>query len=142
MNLVLLGIALLVLVIIWYVTKFRTNLSPMPYVKGAWPLIGNAYQLDRQRPDRSFIQWARELGPVYSVRILHKTWVVVSGYDELQEMLVTKVTTSHIALQPLPQLLLVRMRQCTLYFTMVIVPTSFRDLISEGETDSASNKPC
>lgn len=102
MNLVLLGIAFLLLVIIWYVTKFRTNLSPMPYVKGAWPLIGNAYQLDRQRPDRSFIQWARELGPVYSVRILHKTWVVVSGYDELQEMLVTKVTTPHIVLASSP----------------------------------------
>lgn len=69
-------------------TKYRSNLQ-LPSVKGL-PLIGSIFQLDKQRPDRSFIHWARQLGPVYTVRILHKTWVVVSGYDELQEMLVTK----------------------------------------------------
>ena len=61
----------------------------IPTVPG-WPIVGNLFQLDRKRPYLSFIEWSRKLGPVYEFQILGQTGVVVSGYDELMEMLVTK----------------------------------------------------
>lgn len=83
-----------VVVVVWWLFKPKSTgqqqlASDLPAVRG-WPLLGSILQLDPRRPDRTLVQWSKQLGPVYTVRILHKTWVVVSGYDELHEMLVTK----------------------------------------------------
>ena len=61
----------------------------MPKVAG-WPLIGCVFRINHQRMDLSFVTWARELGPVYALTLLNETFVVVSGYDEIMEMLVKK----------------------------------------------------
>ena len=78
----------LVLVAIYAWSKSRVTLQ-VPEVK-KWPIVGNAFQIHPQRPELSFLQWAKKLGPIYSVQIFSQTWVIVNGYDEVYEMLVTK----------------------------------------------------
>ena len=80
-----------ILLITYFLKKILAKDSKlhMPSVSG-WPLVGSLFQLDKERPDITLIDWSRKLGPVYAVRLLHETWVVVSGYDELIEMFVTK----------------------------------------------------
>ena len=68
---------------------FRNDKLQIPTVPG-WPIIGSLFQLDRKFPYLTMIEWSRKLGPVYVLKILHEDWIVVSGYDELVEMLVTK----------------------------------------------------
>ena len=63
----------------------------MPIAPG-WPIVGSIFHVNRQRPDLSFIAWGRQLGPVYTVNMLNESFVVVSGYDEIIEVLVSKGT--------------------------------------------------
>ena len=84
-------VATIVLIIAVFVLKrlSHSQLS-VPSVSGSWPIVGNILQFDRQRPDKTLLEWSRQLGPIYKVQILHETWVIVCGYDEMHEMLVTK----------------------------------------------------
>ena len=70
-------------------TKFASKKLLLPTCPG-YPIIGSITYLDKNRPDETFLKWGEELGPVYAVKLLHETIVVVSGYDELHEMLITK----------------------------------------------------
>ena len=54
-----------------------------------WPLVGNLLQLDKNYPHFTLEKWAKQYGPVFSVKMCTATWVIVSGYEELQEMLVS-----------------------------------------------------
>ena len=61
----------------------------LPYPKGV-PFFGNLFQL---QPHRSFLrldEWAKELGSVYALRIVAKDLVVVSDYEHIREVLITK----------------------------------------------------
>ena len=79
-----------IIAILTYVyTKFSSKKLLLPTCPG-YPIIGSVTHLDKNRPDKTFIKWGEELGPVYAVKLLHKTIIVVSGYDELHEMLITK----------------------------------------------------
>lgn len=92
MDAVLLVLVVVVVFLAWLVVQYRSSApaNGPPAVKG-WPLVGSLFQLDMVRTDKGFARWAKELGPVYSVKLLNKTTVVVSGYDALQEMLISKV---------------------------------------------------
>lgn len=62
----------------------------MPRVKESYPIFGSAPYLDRERYDFTLLNWAEKLGPMYRVNIFHRTWVVITNYEEMNEMLVTK----------------------------------------------------
>ena len=79
-------VVILAAIFLW--NKTKTNLQ-MPGIKG-WPIVGSIFQIDRMRPDQTFLQWAKDLGPVYSVQVFNQTWVIITGYEEMYEMLVTK----------------------------------------------------
>lgn len=87
--LLLLGV-LVILVVKLFSSSSSKRIEGIPQVKGALPLVGCALKLDKLRFDQTLLAWAKELGPVYQVRMFHQNWVVVSGYDEMYEMLVTK----------------------------------------------------
>ena len=55
------------------------------------PFLGNFLQLrTAAHPADKMDEWAKQFGPVYVMRIFSQNRVVVSGYDELIEMLTTK----------------------------------------------------
>ena len=43
------------------------SLPPGP---SGWPLLGNAYQLDGEKPHETLTEWARTYGDLYSIRYL------------------------------------------------------------------------
>ena len=86
MSLITLVFTLLV-AYVW--TKTLRKYLQIPAVPG-WPILGNITQVDLNRPDLTLLKWAKEFGPIYSVKFLNQTWIIVSGYDEVYEMLVTK----------------------------------------------------
>ena len=77
-----------VLVAIYTWTKMQVTLQ-VPEVK-KWPIVGSVFQMNSKRHDLSLLQWAKELGPIYSVQIFNQTLVIVSGYGDVYEMLVSK----------------------------------------------------
>ena len=83
---------LVVLAMLYWWTKSKSPLEALPGPKGL-PYIGNFLQLDKKRSDLTMTKWTREHGPIYKLKIFGKTWVVVGGYDEMYEVLVTKGKT-------------------------------------------------
>ena len=81
--------AAIITLLTYLYTKFASTKLLLPTCPG-YPLIGSITHLDKSRPDKTFIKWGKELGPVYAVKMLNETFVVVTGYDQLCEMLITK----------------------------------------------------
>ena len=57
------------------------------------PLVGNVLQMVTTkacRSDEVMASWTKQYGPVFTVNVFGKEWVVVSGCDEIYEMMVTK----------------------------------------------------
>ena len=77
--------ALLYLIhIIWNRKK-----STLSHPKGI-PVFGNLFQFNQERPALLLTEWARELGPIFRVRMLHKDIVALNDCDVLHEALVKK----------------------------------------------------
>jgi cytochrome P450 len=84
-------IAIVLLLAAWFVSKRKDVLPNLPRVKGGWPLAGNALQLNQcGRADQTLEKWAEQYGPIFTVKVFNMTWVVLSGYDEIHEVLVQK----------------------------------------------------
>ncbi|ELT88055.1 hypothetical protein CAPTEDRAFT_149323 [Capitella teleta] len=61
----------------------------LPHYRG-WPVLGNLFQVRKERPELTFTEWAKDLGPVFSVKMLHQEFVVLSSSDAIYEALVKK----------------------------------------------------
>ncbi len=61
----------------------------MPVV-ASWPFVGSIFHVNKNRSDLSLLKFTRQLGPVYAIKTPYRTLVVVSGFDELMEMLSSK----------------------------------------------------
>ena len=82
-------LVIILLLTLYYVKQNGKSKLQLPTFAG-WPIVGNIFQIDKDRPDFTLIKWAQELGPVYSVQLFNQTWVIVAGYEEIHELLVTK----------------------------------------------------
>jgi len=58
--------------------KIPQGLRRVPGPKGL-PLIGNTLQVPASRPEKKFLEWAREFGEVYRVQIGWNEWVFVNS---------------------------------------------------------------
>jgi cytochrome P450 family 2 subfamily U polypeptide 1 len=59
------------------------------------PIVCNIFQLPSQRPELTFTEWSKELGPVFEVQLFNKVLVVVNSYDAIYEVLVQKGNSFH-----------------------------------------------
>ena len=88
------GYVLIITIIVGLVTlvmkqRRRLKLPGPPRL----PLVGNVLQMAStkvRRSDEVMASWAKQYGPVYSVNVFGKEWVLVGGYDEMYEVKVTK----------------------------------------------------
>ncbi|ELU18791.1 hypothetical protein CAPTEDRAFT_184712 [Capitella teleta] len=84
------GLVLLSLCLVaWLLGWHRPSLSHLPHKKGL-PIIGNFHQINLRRPELTFTHWGKELGSVFSVKILNNTFVVLNSFDAIREALITK----------------------------------------------------
>ncbi|ELT95060.1 hypothetical protein CAPTEDRAFT_123759 [Capitella teleta] len=85
---VLCAFGVIVLAAIWF-WKACGSVEQLPHYKG-WPVVGNLFQVERDRPELTFSEWTKDLGPVFSVKMLHKQFVVLGSFDAIYEALVKK----------------------------------------------------
>lgn len=81
--------ALLGLIIWWIIRLTRAPSNRIPSKPG-WPIIGNITQMRLERPELLYMDWAKELGPVFSVKIFGLNFVVLNDYESIYEVLVKK----------------------------------------------------
>ena len=74
--------------LLWTIYK-RTRAPPIsgPF---SFPIVGNRLQLDTKRPFLTLYKWCRKFGNIYKITLSGRDFVVVTGYDELTEVLVTR----------------------------------------------------
>ncbi|OJJ33663.1 hypothetical protein ASPWEDRAFT_173101 [Aspergillus wentii DTO 134E9] len=75
----------LLIIISIYLYKSSKSKSPTPYPAGL-PIIGNTLQLTSQ-PHRQFIQWARQYGEIYRVRLGLMDWYMLNSPEAIKEIL-------------------------------------------------------
>ncbi|EJD54178.1 cytochrome P450 [Auricularia subglabra TFB-10046 SS5] len=55
------------------------NLVPIPQPRGALPYLGHIFVIDATTPQNSFMAWAKELGEIFSMTFVGKTFIVVNS---------------------------------------------------------------
>ena len=81
------SLGVLLLSIAWMITR-KGSKDQIPHYPG-WPLVGNLLQIGN-RPEIIYAEWAKELGPVISTKLLNKKFVVLNSFESIYEVLVEK----------------------------------------------------
>lgn len=55
-----------------------------------WPLIGNLLQLKEKKPFLTFVKWAEDYGPIYSIRLGASSVVVLNSTELAKEVLTNR----------------------------------------------------
>ena len=86
--------AIIVLLIIWLCKRFIKENSEAPDARMPGPnpslIIGNAHQLDTEKPHFSLTELAHQHGPIYKIKLFSDHWVVVNNYGLGREVFVNK----------------------------------------------------
>nr|ABK21264.1 unknown [Picea sitchensis] len=83
-----------------------------PPVVPGWPIVGNLLQLREKKPHHTFTKWARNYGPIYSIRTGATPMVVLNSSQLAKEAMVTKF--SAISSRKLPNALRILTREKTM----------------------------
>ncbi|XP_063061773.1 cytochrome P450 2A5-like [Engraulis encrasicolus] len=84
--LLLAALVLLLLLLVW---KRRGSRGiPLPPGPPGLPLLGNLLQVDKHEPFKTFLKWSQRYGPVMTVHLGPRRFVVLSGYQTVKEALV------------------------------------------------------
>uniref|UniRef100_A0A6Q2XP39 Cytochrome P450, family 2, subfamily Y, polypeptide 3 n=1 Tax=Esox lucius TaxID=8010 RepID=A0A6Q2XP39_ESOLU len=77
----------LLLFLLWFRQR-KQSLVHLPPGPWALPLLGNAPQMDKQAPFKTFVKWSGVYGPVMTVYFGRQRTVVLVGYEAVKEALV------------------------------------------------------
>ncbi|XP_012675814.2 cytochrome P450 2A10-like [Clupea harengus] len=88
--LLLAGLVLLLLLLLLLLVWRRRGGRGLPLPPGptGLPLLGNLPQVDKRAPFKTFMKWSKQYGPVMTVHLGPKRFVVLSGYQAVKEALV------------------------------------------------------
>ncbi|XP_077147750.1 cytochrome P450 2K4-like [Ranitomeya variabilis] len=85
-------VLLSVVVILFLATAFKNrkqgNYKNFPPGPKPLPIIGNVLMMDTGRPHNTFMQLAKEYGPVFSIQIGMSKSIVLCGYDTIKDAFV------------------------------------------------------
>ncbi|KAL6207365.1 hypothetical protein ACLB2K_018323 [Fragaria x ananassa] len=70
----------------------HAKLPSVPVVPGL-PVIGNLLQLKEKKPYKTFTRWAKQYGPIYSIRTGASTMVVLNTSEVAKEAMVTRYSS-------------------------------------------------
>ncbi|XP_069584414.1 cytochrome P450 2K4-like isoform X1 [Ranitomeya imitator] len=88
----LVTVLLSVVVILFLATVFKNrkqgNYKNFPPGPKPLPIIGNVLMMDTGKPHNTFMQLAKEYGPVFSIQIGMSKSIVLCGYDTIKDALV------------------------------------------------------
>lgn len=85
------GVICLVLFLSWRYNQTRAWLKKFPQKKGL-PVLRNFFQVQVKdhRIEKLFTEWSKELGGVFAVQILNKSFIVLNSFEAIHEALVEK----------------------------------------------------
>ena len=86
---VVLALGLVVVVCMLMYARRGRKAIDLPSPPGL-PFLGNLLQLDREKPQLSFDKWAKEVGEECVIHLLGERLVIVSGYESINEVLITR----------------------------------------------------
>jgi hypothetical protein len=77
---------LVLLVVLWVLS--RTGRRPKNYPPGppTLPLIGNLHQIPRRKRHLQYEKWAREYGPIYSLMLGTKVMIVLNSDEAIRDL--------------------------------------------------------
>ncbi|KAG8124505.1 hypothetical protein E2320_020177, partial [Naja naja] len=67
--------------------KSSCNLPPGPRTI---PILGNLHMMDLKKPLKTMIEWSKEYGPIFRIKLGFQEMVVLTGYETVQEALVNQ----------------------------------------------------
>ncbi|KAK2969390.1 hypothetical protein RJ640_020333 [Escallonia rubra] len=84
---------------LWFLARYAcghrskpTTPQTLPEVPGL-PVIGNLLQLKEKKPHKTFTQWAKTYGPIYSIRTGANIIIVLNSSDVVKEAMVTRFSS-------------------------------------------------
>ncbi|XP_058038997.1 cytochrome P450 2K6-like isoform X2 [Ahaetulla prasina] len=67
--------------------KSSPNLPPGPRTI---PILGNLHMMDLKKPYRTMLEWSKEYGPIFRIKLGFQEMVVLTGYETIKEALVNQ----------------------------------------------------
>ncbi|KAF0287330.1 putative cytochrome P450 515B1 [Amphibalanus amphitrite] len=89
-------VLIILLVVAWvlYKNKKPKNCPPGPV---NIPLVGRAFAMNQNHPEKAFVEWQRQYGPLYSVKMGPSLVVVISDPALLREAFNKPASTGRMA---------------------------------------------
>jgi hypothetical protein len=81
------GLLILVLGLLWRLSRVGRRPSNYPPGPPTLPIIGNLHQIPNEGRHVQFEQWAREYGPVYSLMLGTKVMIVLNSDQAIKDLL-------------------------------------------------------
>ena len=84
------ALALVSLMLLLYLTVRPKTLKHIPGPDSGHAVFGHARLIAPNTFHRTLTDWSKKYGPVYKIRLLHQSFIVITGQKALHEMLVKK----------------------------------------------------
>ncbi|XP_029140819.1 cytochrome P450 2K6-like [Protobothrops mucrosquamatus] len=71
-------------------SSWNNNSPNLPPGPRTIPILGNLHMMDLKRPHRTMIEWSKEYGPIFRIKLGLQEMVVLTGYETVKEALVNQ----------------------------------------------------
>ena len=76
--------------ILWRISKIGRRPKGYPPGPPTLPILGNLHQMPTTQPWLQFEKWAKEYGPIFSLMLGTKVWIVLTQDQAVQDLLVKR----------------------------------------------------
>uniref|UniRef100_A0A670YI85 Cytochrome P450 family 2 subfamily B member 6 n=1 Tax=Pseudonaja textilis TaxID=8673 RepID=A0A670YI85_PSETE len=71
-------------------SSWNNNSCNLPPGPRTIPLLGNLHMMDLKKPLKTMIEWSKEYGPIFRIKLGFQEMVVLTGYETVVEALVNQ----------------------------------------------------
>lgn len=75
----------------WLLQPSEPNLPPL--APGCLPVIGHLLALtSKEPPEKLFFKWSQQVGPIFTLKLGVKRWIIINDVNTVKELIVNKGT--------------------------------------------------
>ncbi|XP_058039065.1 cytochrome P450 2K6-like [Ahaetulla prasina] len=71
-------------------SSWNNNSHNLPPGPRTIPILGNLHMMDLKKPFKTMIEWSKEYGPIFRIKLGCQEMVVLTGYETVKEALVNQ----------------------------------------------------
>ncbi|KAK9411051.1 cytochrome P450 2K1-like [Crotalus adamanteus] len=71
-------------------SSWNNSVSNLPPGPRTIPILGNLHMMDLKKPYKTMMEWSKEYGPIFRIRLGFQEMVVLTGYETVKEALVNQ----------------------------------------------------